>query len=79
MYFIGRLRLFFANNSVGMSDHHGILTQFFFFYHEVTFSSHTMLINASTKEFALVNNAIPSYDIAFGNLLLLSLYYKIVH
>ena len=35
---------------------------------DVIFSSHTMFINASTKEFTLVNNAIPSYDIAFENL-----------
>ena len=27
-----------------------------------------MFINASTKEFTLVNNAIPSYDIAFEEL-----------
>ena len=42
-----------------MSDHHGILTQFFL-NHEVIFSSHTMLINTSTKEFALENNDIPT-------------------
>ena len=29
-----------------------------------------MLINASTKEFTPVNNAIPSYDIAFGHSLI---------
>ena len=51
-----------------MLDHHGI------FYTiildpEVIFSSHTMFINASTKEFTLLNNAIPSYDIAFEHLL----------
>ena len=44
-----------------MSDHHVILTQFFL-DPEVIFSSHIMFINASTKEFTLVNNAIPSYD-----------------
>ena len=33
-----------------------------------------MFINASTKEFTLVNNAIPSYDIALEHLL----YYKMV-
>ena len=33
-----------------------------------------MFINASTKEFTLVNNTIPSYDIAFEHLL----YYKMV-
>ena len=51
-----------------MSDHHGIFTQFFL-DPEVIFSSHTMFINASTEEFTLVNNAIPSYDIAFEHLL----------
>ena len=51
-----------------MSDHHGIFTQFFL-DPEVIFSSHTMFINASTKEFTFVNNAIPSYDIAFEHLL----------
>ena len=32
-----------------------------------------MFINASTKEFTLVNNAIPSYEIAFEELL----YYRL--
>ena len=42
---------------------------------EVIFSSHTMLIiNTSTKEFTLVNNAIPSHNITFEHLL----YYKMV-
>ena len=54
-----------------MSDHHGIFTQFFLDF-EIIFSSHTMFINASTKEFTLVNNAIPSHDVAFEHLL----YYK---
>ena len=40
---------------------------------DAIFSSHTMFINASTKEFTLVNNAIPSYDIAFEHLL----YYRL--
>ena len=31
--------------------------------------SHTLFINASTKKFTLVNNAIPSYDIAIEHLL----------
>ena len=35
---------------------------------DVVLSSHTMFINASTKEFTLVNNAISSYDIAFEHL-----------
>ena len=40
---------------------------------DVIFSSHTMFINASTKEFTLVNNAISSYDIAFEEFL----YYRL--
>ena len=40
---------------------------------DVFFSSHTMFANASTKEFTPVNNAIPSYDIAFERLL----YYRL--
>ena len=55
-----------------MSDHHGILTQFSL-DPDVIISSHTMFINASTKEFTLVNIAIPSYDIAFEELL----YYRL--
>ena len=39
----------------------------------VIFSSHTMFINASTKEFTLVNNALQSYDIAFEEIL----YYRL--
>ena len=56
-----------------MLDHHGIFTHFFL-NPEVIFSSHTMFINASTKEFTLVNNAFPSYNIAFEHLL----YYTMV-
>ena len=56
-----------------MLDHHGIYTQFFS-DPEVILSSHTMFINASTKEFTLVNNASPSHDVAFEHLL----YYKMV-
>ena len=37
-----------------MSDHHEIFTQFFL-DHEVIFSSHTMFINAPTKEFTLTH------------------------
>ena len=55
-----------------MSDHHGIFTHLFL-HPAVIFSSHTMFINASTKEFTLVNNAIPSYEIAFEELL----YYRL--
>ena len=40
---------------------------------EVIFSSHIMFINASPKEFTLINNVIPSNDIAFEHLL----YYKL--
>ena len=56
-----------------MSDHHRNFTQFFL-DPEVIFSSHTMLIDASTKEFTLVNNAFPSHHVAFEHLL----YYKMV-
>ena len=35
---------------------------------DAIFSSHNMFINASTKEFTLVNNAIPSYDIVVEHL-----------
>ena len=55
-----------------MSDQGAIFTQFFLDL-EVIFSSHTMFINASTKEFAHVNNAIPSHDMASEHLL----YYKL--
>ena len=37
-----------------MSDHHEIFTQFFL-DREVIFSSHTMFINAQTKEFTPTN------------------------
>ena len=46
----------------------------FFLDPEVIFSLHTMIINASTKKFIPVNNAIPSYDIAFEHFL----HYKMV-
>ena len=71
-----------------MSDHHEIFTQFFsdhglkkmvfmvfmVIMNEVILRSHIMFINASTKEFTLVNNASPSHDVAFEHLL----YYKMV-
>ena len=41
----------------------------FFLTHEVFFSSHTMFINTSTKEFTLVNNDIPSHGIAIEHFL----------
>ena len=50
-----------------MSDHHEIFTHFFL-HPGVIFSSHTMFINAFTKELTLVKNAISSYDIAFEEL-----------
>ena len=50
-----------------MSDRHGIFTQLFL-DPEVIYCFHTMFINASTKEFTLLNNAIPSYDIEFEHL-----------
>ena len=56
-----------------MSDHHEICTQFFS-DREVILRSHIMFINASTKEFTLVNNASPSHDVPFEHLL----YYKMV-
>ena len=56
-----------------MSDHHEIYTQFFLNL-EVILSSRTIFIDASTKEFTLVNNAFPSHDIALEQLL----YYKMV-
>ena len=56
-----------------MSDHHRNFKQFFL-DPEVFFSSHSMFINASTKEFTLVNNAFPSHHVAFEHLL----YYKMV-
>ena len=59
-----------------MSDHHEIYTNIFL-DPEVIFSSHTMFINAATKECTLVNNAFASHDdedVAFEHLL----YYKMV-
>ena len=73
MYFKGHVTLFFANNY--LTEYRNILnilTQFSL-DHDVIFSSHTIFINASTKEFTLVNNAIPSHEIAFEELL----YYRL--
>ena len=53
-----------------MSDHHEVFT-LFFLHPDVIFSSHTMFINDSTKEFTLVNNTISSYDIAFEHITIL--------
>ena len=56
-----------------MSDHYEIYKQFFL-DPEVILRSRIMFINASTKEFTLVNNAFPSHDVAYEHLL----YYKMV-
>ena len=56
-----------------MSDHREFFT-LFFSNPEVFFSSHTMFINTSTKEFTLVNSDIQNHDIAIEQLL----YYKMV-
>ena len=68
MHFTGRVTMLFA-----MCDHHEIFKHFFFLHPDVILSSNTMFINASTKEFTLVNNSISSYDIAFEELL----YYRL--
>ena len=54
MYFKGRVTLFFANNYLTEYHHHGIFIQFFK-DPVVIFSSHTMLINAFTKDFTLIH------------------------
>ena len=72
--FHGRITLFFADN---FSTECWITMKFlhnFFSDREVILRSHIMFINASTKEFTLVNNASPSHDVAFEHLL----YYKMV-
>ena len=72
--FHGSVTLFFADNfSTECRDHHEIFTQFFS-DHEVILRSHIMFINASTKEFTLVNNTSTRHDVAFEHLL----YYKMV-
>ena len=73
MHFIGRVTMLFANNSL-MECLITLKFLHIFLHPDVIFSSHTMFINASTKEFTLVNNAISSYDIAFEELL----YYRLV-
>ena len=66
--------MLFANNSFLMECLIAMTFLHIFFLHpDVIFISHTMFINASTKEFTLVNNAISSYDIAFEELL----YYRL--
>ena len=69
MHSIGRVTMLFAKNSLMEC----LITMKFFLHPDVILSSHTMFINASTKEFTLVNNAISSYDIAFEELLYLRL------
>ena len=73
MHFIGRVTMLFANNSFMECLITMKFLHIFFLRPDVFFSSHTMFINASTKEFTLVNNAISSYDIAFEELL----YYRL--
>ena len=72
--FHGRVTLFLANNFLTECRITMEFLQKNFLNHEVILSSHTILINTSTKELTLVNNAIPSHDIAFEHLL----YYKMV-
>ena len=64
--------MFFANNYL---TENRITIEFLHIYldPDVICSSHTLLINDSTKEFTLVNNAISSYAIAFKHLL----YYRL--
>ena len=69
MHFIGRVPMLFANNSLIECLITMKFLHIFFLHPDVIFSLHTMFINASTKEFTLVNNAISSYDIAFEELL----------
>ena len=71
--FHGRVTLFFANNSL---TERGSPWNFYtiFLTYEIIFCTHTMFINTSTREFTLVNNAIPSHNITFEHLL----YYKMV-
>ena len=72
--FHGRVTLFFTNNYLTQCRITMKFLHNFFLKHEVFFSSHTMFINAPTKEFTFVNIAIPSHDIALGHFL----YYKMV-
>ena len=69
MHFIGCVTMLFANNSLMECLTTMKFLHIFFLHPDVIFSSQTMFINASTKEFTLVNNAISSYDIAFEELL----------
>ena len=54
MHFISRVTMFFANNSLMEC----LITMKFlhiFLHPDVIFSSHTMLINASTKDFTPIH------------------------
>ena len=68
IYFIGPVTMLFAINSI-MDCLITMKFYTFFLLPDEICSSHTMFINASTKEFTLVNNAISSYDISFEELL----------
>ena len=78
MYFIGRVTLFFTGDPECR-----ITIEFlhYFLDPEIIISLHAIFINASTKKFTFVNNAIPSYDFAFEHLLcysmVASVYYNI--
>ena len=69
MHFIGRVTMIFDNNFLMECLITMKFLHIFILHPDVIFSSHTMFINASTKEFTLVNNAISSYEIAFEELL----------
>ena len=67
MYFIGLVTLFFNRIFNRISDHHGILTQFFL-DPDVISSSHTMLINASTKDFTPIHPIhLVTFSITYSN------------
>ena len=72
--FHDRVTLFFADNFSTECRITIEILHHFFLIPEVIFSSHTMYITASTKEFTLVNNAFQSHHVAFEHLL----YYKMV-
>ena len=56
MHFIGRDAMLFANNSLMECLITIKFLHIFFFLHlDVIFSSHTMLINASTKDFTPIH------------------------
>ena len=53
--FIGRVTMLFANNSLMECLITMKFLHIFFLHHDVIFSSHTMLINASTKDFTPIH------------------------